>query len=74
MSISFIEEKLKILCLYNTVEIDYVFRKGGQDYLKVCCSKGRNSIQLIFLGSGRTDLYDDLKEASVAINELINKS
>ena len=72
MSLNYIMILLKTLCQYNSAEIVHTFSQDGKPHLKVSCLNDSQTIQLLFIGSNRIELYDDLEEASVIINEFVS--
>lgn len=73
MSLKHINEMLKTLCYYNTVEITHTFSKNGQAFLKASCKKNTETIQLSFVESQTIEYYDDTEEAAAIIEKLINE-
>lgn len=72
MSKAKLVEMLKNLCQYNTVEIKHTFSINDQPVLVVKCVKNTSIIEIDYLETSTTELFDNHEKAAETIELVIN--
>lgn len=67
-----IQELLKTVSFYNTVNITQTFSKGKEPFITVKAIKNENVLELMYLESGEVVHYKDIETAAKAIEEMLN--
>jgi uncharacterized protein YkuJ len=67
-----IEELLKTVSFYNTVNITQTFSKDGEPFITVKAGKVKNLLELSYVESGEIICFEDIPAAAEAIEEMLN--
>ncbi|CEG23642.1 hypothetical protein BN1080_02646 [Planococcus massiliensis] len=71
MTYDAIQELLKTVSYYNTVNITQTFSKAGEPYVTVKAGKDKDLLVLTYVESGEIIQYQDIAYAAKAIKEMI---
>lgn len=72
MTYDAIQEGLKTVSFYNTVNITQTFSKEGEPYITVKAGKDQYVLELTFVKSGEIIHYQGIPTASRAIEKILN--
>lgn len=72
MTYDAIQDLLKTVSFYNTVNITQTFARDGEPYITVKAGKDKNMFELTFVESGEIVHYQDIPTAVKAIEEMLN--